>query len=69
MVSHATYIWFVTLMTGGVAGAWMIVDSVRLRRALRADPADPAFRDRIFGSVIGLLVSLVGLVGVVAYHV
>lgn len=70
MVSHTTYIWLCTALTGGVSGAWLVVDAIRLRRAIRDRADAPASRhDRIFGSVIGLTVAAIGVAGTIAYHV
>ena len=49
LVSHDTYWWFISLLTGGVATYWIGIDSYRLKKALAGDCADPAIRDRIFG--------------------
>lgn len=67
IVSHSSYIWFVALFTGLVAAYWILVDSVRLKRALGGDRSDAAVRDRIFGSVVGLVVGAIGVIGVVDY--
>jgi hypothetical protein len=68
LVSHAAYIWFCTLATGGLSAAWLVVDALRLRRALTEDRSDPVVRDRIFGSVIGMAICVIGVAGTVAYH-
>ena len=65
--SHASYIWFVSILTGGAAAYWIGIDAYRLKKALAGDRADPAIRDRIFGSLIGIVVGCVG-VGGVALH-
>jgi hypothetical protein len=67
IVSHATYMWFISLATGLAAVYWIGVDGVRLRRALAGDRRDPAVRDRIFGSLIGLVVGAVGVIGVLHF--
>lgn len=67
IVSHLTYMWTVSLLTGLVAVYWLGIDSVRLRRALSGDRSDPAVKDRIFGSVIGLVVGAIGVIGVVHF--
>ena len=65
IVSHYHYIWFVTLVTLGTSLSWMVVDIVRLSRVIRQGRAA---HDRIFGSVIGLMVALIGMTGVITYH-
>jgi hypothetical protein len=68
LVSHDTYWWFISLLTGGVATYWIGIDSYRLKKALAGDRADPAIRDRIFGSLIGIIVGFVGVAGVLLHH-
>lgn len=68
IVPHEIYIWFVSVLTFGTAGSWIVVDIVRLRRALAEREDTPARHDRIFGSIIGVVVGLVGVVGVLRYH-
>ena len=68
IVSHSIYVLIVTMLVGAVAASWVIVDVIRLRRALRDDRRDPLVRDRIFGSVIGIVIGLFGVVGTVRYH-
>lgn len=67
IVSHQHFMYFVTAMVVGVGVAWTIVDSIRLRRALREDTADPIVRDRIFGSLVGIAVCVWGILGALAY--
>jgi hypothetical protein len=68
IVPHLYYVWFVTLVTGVVAAYWIGIDSYRLRKALRGDRSDAAIRDRIFGSIIGIIIGLVGVAGVIMHH-
>ncbi len=65
IVSHEHFMWFVTVLIVVPACAWFVVDVIRLRRALRAGPEA---RDRIFGSVTGLIVAVIGFTGVLIYH-
>lgn len=65
LVSHDTFRWFVTIVTGGAASWWILVDSVRLRRALADDRSKGAVRDQIFGSLVGLTIGAIGVVGAV----
>lgn len=66
IVSHTHFLYFVTAMVVGVCGVWVFVDAIRLRRALR-EPPSPLVRDRIFGSVIGLVMNAIGLYGAYAF--
>jgi hypothetical protein len=68
IVSHSAFIWFCTIMTAGLAGAWVFVDIFRLRNVVREDMSRPVVRDRLFGSLIGLAVSIAGLIGMFRYH-
>jgi hypothetical protein len=72
IVSYEGQMLFAALITGVVAAYWIAIDTVRLRRALiayRQDPSDLSLRDRVFGSVMGLLVGAVGVAGSIAYYV
>ena len=68
IVSQVVFIWFCTIMSAGVAGAWTIVEVFRLNRVLREDLSRPVVRDRLFGSLIGLAVGVIGVLGAVRYH-
>ena len=67
IVPHAYFIWFVTAMAAGISVGWFAVDAVRLRRTLR-EPPSASRHDRLFGSVIGLVIAAIGIVGVLRYH-
>jgi hypothetical protein len=66
--SHESFMLFGALLTGLVAAYWICVDTVRLTRALRDDRSDRVVRDRIFGSVVGILVGIVGVFGSLNYY-
>lgn len=74
IVSQEHYIWFVTAVTFGTSASWLVVDIVRLRRALAErdgmpdGPDQPSRHDRVFGSLIGLVVAAIGIAGVLRYH-
>lgn len=63
LVSLDVFRWFLTLITGVVAGAWGIVDLVRLIGLRGADTTDPLVRDKRFGYLIGIVIGVVGVVG------
>jgi hypothetical protein len=72
IVSYEGQMLFGALITGVVAAYWVAIDSVRLRRAIvayRKDRADLGVRDRVFGSVMGILVGAVGVGGSIACYV
>jgi uncharacterized protein YacL len=63
--------WFCSALTFVVAASWIVVDIVRMRRALRdraSGGSTPEIRDRVFGSVIGLIVGAIGVTGVLLFH-
>jgi hypothetical protein len=71
IVSYEGQMLFGALITGGVAAYWVAIDSVRLRRAVVAykqDKTDLSVRDRVFGSALGILVGIVGVVGSAGYY-
>ena len=68
ILPHEVYVWVITLLIAGLAVGWGVVDTVRLRAALRDDTRDPIVRDRIFGSLIGLTIAVLGIIVVVRYH-
>lgn len=70
IVSYDGQMLFGALITGIVAAYWIAIDSVRLRRAFVAYQRDKdlTVRDRIVGSVIGILVGIVGVFGSLNYY-
>jgi hypothetical protein len=68
LVSQTVFEWFVTIVTGGVAGAWFVYDIINLIRVRRADGRDPLIRDRRFGYVMGILIGLAGVLGCLRFH-
>ena len=63
IISPRDFQWFVTLLTGGASAYWVAVDSIRLRRALREERRTAATKDRVFGSIVGLAIAAIGLIG------
>lgn len=63
LVSLDVFRWFLTLITGVVAGTWGLVDLVRLIGLRDADSSDPLVRDKRFGYAIGFVIGVVGVVG------
>jgi hypothetical protein len=68
LVSQTAFEWFVTSVTGGVAGAWFVYDAINLLRIRRADGRDPLIRDRRFGYAMGMVIGLVGVFGCLHFH-
>ena len=71
IVSAVVFTWFCSALIFVVAATWIVVDVVRLRRALR-DQASSApsaeIRDRVFGSIIGMIIGALGVIGVLHFH-
>ena len=68
LVSETVFAWIVTGLTGGVAGAWFVYDTINLIRVRRADGRDPLIRDRRFGYVMGIVIGLAGVLGCLRFH-
>jgi len=68
VMSDEAFRWFVTILTGGLAGTWLVYDTLNLVRSRRADGRDPLVRDKRFGYVMGMLIGLVGIIGCLRFH-
>ena len=68
LMSPSAFKWFITFLTGGLASAWFIYDSINLIRTRNADRSDPVVRDKHFGYVIGILTGLVGVLGCLLFQ-
>lgn len=68
VMSASAFDWFITLVTGGVAGAWFVYDAVNLARARGLDGTDPKVRDRRFGYVMGMIIGVIGVVGALKFQ-
>lgn len=68
LVSATTFTWFMSILTGGFAGTWLIYDAYSMWRARTADRRDPIVRDKLFGYAIGMLIGLIGVLGVLKHH-
>lgn len=61
----------ISLATAGFAAPWLIHDLVCLARGWRRRPAgrrDPLFTDRMFGYLVGVTISVIGLVGTLRFN-
>jgi hypothetical protein len=67
MSPHAFY-WFITLLTGIVAGSWAIYDTINLIRTRNYDRKDPVVRDKHFGYVMGIVIGVTGVWGCLRFH-
>ena len=68
VMSDTAFRWFLTALTGGLAGSWLIYDAINLWRTRRADRGDPVVRDKHFGYVMGIVIGAIGIIGVLRYH-
>lgn len=60
--------WFLTIMTGVLAGVWVLYDLRNLIVTRKLDRADPIVRDRHFGYVMGIVIGLVGVIGSLKFN-
>jgi len=68
VMSPTAFKWFLTVLTGGLAGAWLVYDSINLIRARKLDRRDGVVRDKHFGYVMGMAIGVIGLVGCLLFH-
>jgi hypothetical protein len=73
IVADRYFLWFVVAMTVGICVIWTARDTYMLMKHLpargRAAWRDPAaWRDQIFGSIIGLILCAMGLIGVAKFY-
>jgi hypothetical protein len=57
------FLWFFTLVCGGVSALWFVSDARKLVRVLKLDASDPSVRDQRFGYAIGLVIASIGMIG------
>lgn len=68
LVSPTAFKWFLTIITGGVAGAWFVYDTINLIRTRTLDRSDPVVRDRHFGYLMGIIIGLAGVIGTLRFN-
>ena len=68
LMSDIAFKWFITLLTGGLAGTWFVYDAINLMRIRGADGRDPLVRDKRFGYLMGLVIGAVGIIGCLRFH-
>lgn len=67
LLSPHAFKWFITLVTGVVASAWLVYDAINLVRSRALGPS-PLVSDKRFGYVVGVLVGVVGVTGCLLFH-
>ncbi len=65
IVDHDTFMWFCSVLTAGMAVPWGTYEVVLLRRAFAKGKEA---HDERFGAIMGLTISLLGIAGVLKYH-
>jgi hypothetical protein len=68
LMSETAFKWFITILTGGLAAAWFVYDSINLIRTRNFDRNDAVVRDKHFGYVMGILIGIAGVIGCLRFH-
>ncbi len=68
LVPYMTFKWIVTLLTGLIAGTWLVYDFLKIVWLRNADRSNPVVRDKIFGYAIGVCVGAIGVIGCLRFH-
>ncbi len=68
LVSPAVFKAFLSIVTGGVAAAWVVHDILFLARLKGEDRANPLVRDKVFGYSMGSLIGGLGVVGTLRFN-
>jgi hypothetical protein len=67
LVPDSVFRLLLSVVTGGVAGLWVIHDLVFLIR-LRGARRDPLVGDQRFGYAMGILIGTIGVVGTLRFN-
>ncbi len=67
-MSPTVFAWFLTALTGGLAGTWLVYDTISLIRTRKADRSDPIVRDKHFGYVVGITIGVIGVLGCLMFQ-
>jgi hypothetical protein len=68
LVDATTFKWILTILTGALAGVWVLYDIRNLVVTRKLDRSDPVVRDRHFGYVMGIVIGVVGVIGCLKFH-
>lgn len=68
LMSANAFKWVLTILTGGLAGTWVIYDAINLIRTRKLDRSDAVVRDKHFGYVMGMVIGIVGVYGCLMFH-
>ena len=65
VMSPTAFKWFLTLITGIVAGVWFVYDAIKLVR-VRDDT--PSAHDKRFGYAMGIVIGAIGVIGCLKFQ-
>jgi hypothetical protein len=65
LVSPEVFKWALTIITGSVAGLFLVVDAIRL---VRVRDGAPNAHDKRFGYFIGAVIGFIGVWGCLRFH-
>jgi hypothetical protein len=68
LFSEPTFRLLLSVITGGIGGAWAIHDIVFLARLRGADRRDPLVADKGFGYAMGIVIGTIGVVGTLRFN-
>ena len=68
IISDNAFRWFLTALTGGLAGTWFFYDAFNLIRTRNADRSNAITRDKHFGYLIGMVIGVIGVLGCLRFH-
>jgi hypothetical protein len=68
LVSDWAFRLAISVITGGVAGFWVIHDVVLLARLRGENRRDPLVADKRFGYAMGILIGLIGVFGTLRFN-
>jgi hypothetical protein len=68
LVSPEVFKWALTLITGLVAGTWLVYDALKLFWLRKQDGSDPVIHDKRFGYGCGVIIGIIGVTGCLRFH-
>ncbi|HSN29224.1 MAG TPA: hypothetical protein VLT45_23205 [Kofleriaceae bacterium] len=60
LMSPYAFKWFLTFLTGSLAGIWFVYDAIKL---VRLRPDTPSVGDKRFGYAMGVVIGAIGVTG------
>jgi hypothetical protein len=68
LVPNEVFHLLLSVVTGGVAAAWMVHDTVLIARLRGADRRNPLVRDKLFGYSMGIVIAMIGILGTLRFN-